>query len=241
MGGDARNKEMKFVKNDDFQRAPSRYAARGDYGFSIEYKKPRAEYVVESYEDKQREKLVKEFFDGFERVNAPDLEGLLERINDQIDPIAIADREAQKKAALRDREEEERKEREEELRKLQEELRKAREEAERVKREAQEQAQLEKTRAEQLQREVQEYAPKEKEEQARIAAAKQKAEEQKRQVEEERKKREKRNNYPTLEDYNREEFEIDGTILVNYMGEGGEVKIPDGVTEIEGRSKIVVV
>lgn len=50
---------------------------------------------------------------------------------------------------------------------------------------------------------------------------------------ERQKKREEENAYPTLENYNRADFEIDGTVLVKYKGEGGDVKIPSGVTLIE--------
>ena len=39
-------------------------------------------------------------------------------------------------------------------------------------------------------------------------------------------------NYPTLENYDKSEFKIEGTILKKYKGNKSEVVIPDGVTEI---------
>lgn len=43
---------------------------------------------------------------------------------------------------------------------------------------------------------------------------------------------EQHDDYPTLENYDHEEFEIEGTKLIEYIGRGGEVKIPQGVTKI---------
>lgn len=38
--------------------------------------------------------------------------------------------------------------------------------------------------------------------------------------------------YPTLKKYNKSEFQIEGTVLKKYLGAGGDVLIPQGVTEI---------
>ncbi len=44
--------------------------------------------------------------------------------------------------------------------------------------------------------------------------------------------REEAENYPTLDNYNKADLNIQGTTLVKYKGSGGEVKIPKGITEI---------
>ena len=63
--GDARFKELPYVRSQDLARGPAEYASRNDYaGLPRKYKKPRIEYVIEAHTGFANERFVKEFFDG---------------------------------------------------------------------------------------------------------------------------------------------------------------------------------
>ena len=63
--GDARFKELPYIRSQDLSRGPAEYASRNDYvGLPRKYKKPRIEYVIEPYTGFASERFVKEFFDG---------------------------------------------------------------------------------------------------------------------------------------------------------------------------------
>lgn len=66
--GDARDKELPYIRAQDFDNGPKEWKARSDYkGLPKKYKKPRVEYVVEEYVNLAAEKPIAEFFDGYER------------------------------------------------------------------------------------------------------------------------------------------------------------------------------
>lgn len=70
--GDARNKELKYIKESDYRNAPAEYrAARNYVGMPKRYKMPRVELVVDGYDNVAAEAQVREFFDGYERATSP--------------------------------------------------------------------------------------------------------------------------------------------------------------------------
>ena len=134
----------------------------------------------------------------------------------------------------RQREEEEKRKREEKLLKEIEEQRKAREEERRAREEAEARLKtvqgggmsaMQQILSGQIDRLTEES--RKKEEEKRALAQKKKEEE-----EAARRRAIARDNDPTLQNYNRAEFEINGTVLRRYGGNKAEVIIPRGVTEI---------
>ena len=70
--GDARTKELPYVKKTDYDNSPNEYRARNDYAnIPWKYKKQRVEYLVEGYADTAGEMWVKEFFYGCEHARTP--------------------------------------------------------------------------------------------------------------------------------------------------------------------------
>ena len=86
MVGDARNFELKYIQEKDYEYAPSEYRAQGAYKqIPKKYKKPRVEYVVEQYAGAAAEGFTNEFFTGYERVYAPDVKGVALSLFSQFD------------------------------------------------------------------------------------------------------------------------------------------------------------
>ena len=84
--GDARTKELKYIKEKDIENAPAEYRARNEYiKIPKKYKKPRVEYVVEPYAKITAEEYVKEFFDGYERVTKPNYAAVARSLFEQFD------------------------------------------------------------------------------------------------------------------------------------------------------------
>jgi len=213
--GDARKKELPYVKNKDIEYAPSQY--KYEYkSMPRKYKKPRVEYVVEGYakEKSANDIWVSAFFDGFERAGSPldvaiqlnELKDKLRKEREEEDAVNNA-----VSAAKNSQQESEQKE---ELARIKREI-----EAEREK----------------LQRENEQRRRDQEEELARTQ----------RELEEEIKKKievQYRNftpsvkeEYPSIDSYDEKELELDGTKLKKYKfkNNSGEVRIPSGVTVIQ--------
>ena len=88
--GDARNKELKYIKDWDYRNAPAEYrAARNYVGMPKRYKMPRVELVVDGYDNVAAEAQVREFFDGYERATSP--REVAERLHEMFDGACAAD------------------------------------------------------------------------------------------------------------------------------------------------------
>ena len=71
--GDARYKELPYIRQKDIDNAPSQYRALGDYTkIPAMYKKGRVEYLVEKYKGFANERFVEQFFDGLNWATSPE-------------------------------------------------------------------------------------------------------------------------------------------------------------------------
>lgn len=88
--GDARNKELKYIKECDYRNAPAEYrAARNYVGMPKRYKMPRVELVVDGYDNVAAEAQVREFFDGYERATSP--REVAERLHELFDAAVASE------------------------------------------------------------------------------------------------------------------------------------------------------
>ena len=88
--GDARNKELKYIKDCDYRNAPAEYRASRNYaGMPKRYKMPRVELVVDGYDNVAAEAQVREFFDGYERATSP--RDVAVRLHEMFDAACAAD------------------------------------------------------------------------------------------------------------------------------------------------------
>lgn len=91
--GDARNIELKNLRDEELDNGPPEYKARNDYkGLPKSYKKPRVEYVIEEYANTAAEKFVSEFFAGYERQYK--VKDVAARIFEQLDTKVVDGKDA---------------------------------------------------------------------------------------------------------------------------------------------------
>lgn len=242
--GDARNLELTYIEEQDKQNAPAEY--RHNYiTMPKQYKKPRVEYLKEDYVvDAANEYFAKVFFKGYQyRTSKEAVYNAVDeyrRISPQVtnkskykyckncgainllsakfcsgcsveQDFAESEKEylAYKEQQLQEQAAQTIKNAEEQLRRKQEETQKQlAEEFERRRNELDE-----------------EYKKKEE-------ALKKREEEQRQKLE----VKNSQNGYPTLSNYDKSKFEIEGTTLIKYIGEDTEVQIPKGVTIIGERA-----
>lgn len=240
--GDARNLELTYIEEQDKQNAPAEY--RHNYiTMPKQYKKPRVEYLKEDYVvDAANEYFARVFFKGYQyRTSKEAVYNAVDeyrRISPQVtnkseykyckscgkknllsaifcsgcgveQDFAESEKEylAYKEQQLQEQAAQTIKNAEEQLRRKQEEAQKQlAEELERRRNELDE-----------------EYKKKEE-------ALKKREEEQRQKLE----VKNSQNDYPTLVNYDKSKFEIEGTTLKKYLGEDTEVQIPQGVARIRG-------
>ena len=111
---DALSVEMEYIRRRDTAGAPAQY--RNDYAkLPRKYKKPRVEYVVESYCGRAVEKLTKELFAGFERCTSVkdvvsqifDLERGIPDEEEEMEALRLVEEERERLAAAKRQAEEE--------------------------------------------------------------------------------------------------------------------------------------
>ncbi|MDE6667923.1 MAG: leucine-rich repeat protein [Clostridia bacterium] len=190
--GDARKKELPYIKNKDIQNAPPEYKQHGYKLLPKKYKKARIEYVVEGYSQIKtaNDSWINEFFDGFERATLP--VEVAVQLNELFDSHTLIQDDL---SVTRD---------DEEKKRWQAEADRTQAENERLKRQLEEKQKV---------LEAQSLA------QRKTANT----------------TNQEQSEYPTLSNYNKKEFDIEGTVLTNYIRKNkkGEVKIPQGVTRID--------
>ena len=97
--GDARNIELKNLRDEELDNGPPEYKARNDYkGLPKNYKKPRVEYVVEEYANTAAEKFVSEFFAGYERQYK--IADVAARIFEQLDTKVVDEKDVKFNAGV---------------------------------------------------------------------------------------------------------------------------------------------
>lgn len=240
--GDARNLELTYIEEQDRQNAPAEY--RHNYvNMPKQYKKPRVEYLKEDYvTGAANEGFAKVFFKGYQYRTSK------EAVYNAVDEYRRINPQATNKSEYKYckscgainllsakfcswcRVEQDFAESEKEYlaykeQQLQEQAAQTIKNAEAELRRRQEDAQ--KQFAEELERRRRELEEE----------YKNKEEELKKREEEQRQKFETKNSqndYPTISNYDKSKFEIEGTTLKKYLGEDTEVQIPQGVASIRG-------
>ena len=72
--GDARYKELPYIRQKDIDNAPAEYRALGDYTkIPAMYKKGRVEYLIEPYKGYANERFIEQFFDGLNWATTPQM------------------------------------------------------------------------------------------------------------------------------------------------------------------------
>ncbi len=215
---DAYTKEIKHVKDLDLQRysVDERNYWNTHYDeFDKRNGKPRVEFIVEEYGNSIYETEVAKFFRGLSWCT--DKASVLNAVTGYVTGNPIAEKRAKIDEIAKQKAEFERKQAEFERQKAEFEKQKADELA-------RQKAEIERQKADELARQKAEFE-------------RQKAEFEKQRAEIERQKEELKNatakeqNEPKKE-VEKPEFEIENGVLKKYNGAGGDVVIPDGVTEI---------